>query len=638
MIAPKKHILAILLTLVVGVICKLHFSSIAMWDYYGEGPAAKPSGLIFGEPRGIRSDEWLVGTVWMMSQANSAQPLAAENRSVGAKTSALVVGMPTHHWSSFFRPLNWGFHFLPLEYALSWQWMMMSVGLLAALYMLCMRLTNGSQMLALAGCLWVYFSGFTQWWFASVANLLLTFSAACVSFSYLWTARTRAVLLISSLAFCYWALSFGLILYPPFQIVLGCLGVALLPLLSDYKGERSTISWQGRVAALALASLIPAVLLFIFIRENDALVAIMSKTVYPGSRVMLGGTFDYARYFSGFFDAVFTEKEFPRQYGNVCEASAFILLWPVVAVLVARLGSWGEKLRTVLLLLYILWVSNWILLGTSESLAKLTLWSYVPTSRAVLGVGLASVLFTLSVVARKAKAGFRGTEWLVLACSVAAVSAFTIDFGSVVRGAMSQPSLWHAAAGSLLLLVAILSGNRFAILVSVILAVVIPNRAVNPLMSGFDSVIEDPLYKAVREVDPQRAGLWAVFDTNTAPQLVKTAGVRVINGVQYAPDIALYRKLDPSGRYKSVYNRYSNIAYLPGAEGAKPQFNLIQPDAWHLTVDPCHPAFRELHVDYIAFYSRRENLNYSCLELVKEDPKFQIFKRKASQPEISPAR
>lgn len=636
MINPKKQILAVILIFIVGVCCKLHFSSIGMWDHYVKGTVAKPAGLIFGEPRSIRSDEWLVGTAWMMAQANSNPPLPTENRSIGAGSSALLVGMPARHWSSFFRPFNWGFHFLPMEYALSWQWMMMSVGLLSVLYLLCLRLTNGAQLLALSGCLWIYFSAFTQWWFASVASLLLSFSAACISFSYLWTAQTRGTLLISSLAFCYWALAFGLILYPPFQIVLAFLGVVLLPLLADYKGVNSTISWKGRVAALFLAVLVPAVLLLLFVRENSALVAIMSKTVYPGTRVMLGGTFDFARYFSGFFTAAFSENTFPRIYGNVCEASAFILLWPVVAVIMIRRDGWRRVASAVPLLIYLVWVSNWIVFGTSETVAKITLWSYVPASRAVLGVGLGSVLFVISVLARRERAGLRLVEWLVLSGSVVALYLATVHFEGISGGSPKLLSLGLAAAGSFLLVCAILSGNRLAISASVVIAVVIPNCRVNPLMRGFESVTGTPFYKAIREVDPERTAVWAVFDTNVGPQLAKTAGVRVLNGNQYAPDLGMYRLFDRSGRYRDVYNRYANIAFEPLAEGSKLEFKLLQPDAWILAVDPCHPAFTKLKVEYIAFYSHRQNLNYSCLELVKDDPSFLIFKRKGKSEDSSP--
>lgn len=630
MISPKKQILGVVLVFILGVCGKLHFSSIGMWDHYVKGSLAKPSGLIFGEPRSIRSDEWLVHASWTLAQVNSVPPLAVENPSIGAESSVLIVGMPARHWSTIFRPTTWGYHLLSMEYAFSWQWMMVSVGLLGCLYLLFIRLTNGSAPLALAGALWVYYSSFMQWWFAGLSTLLLLFSGACVSFSYLWTARDHRRLLFAAIAFWYWAVSFALSLYPPFQIVLAFLGVALLPLLSSYKGETSPLSWQIRGTALAVSTILAGVVVLLFVRDNLDVFSVMTNTVYPGKRVALGGGYDLIRYFSGFFNSAFSEKVFPRIYGNVCEASGFVLTWPLAVIMALRVGGWREWSKFSLIFLYVLWVSNWIVFGVSESVATLSLWSFVPTPRAVLGLGLGSIFFAITAASRTAAVKVRSVEWIVLGAFCAALCVAVLGFDRIAQQSPSTASLWWAAAGVLALGAALFSRNRFAILTSVLIAVVIPNCRVNPLTSGLSAVTKAPFYKAVQEIDPERTALWAVFDTNVAPELAKTAGARVLNGVKYSPDMAVYKLLDPAGQHEAVYNRYANIVFIPGPEGSAPEFKLIQADGWHLVVDPCLPAFTELKVEYVAFYSRRANLNYSCLELVRQDPRFVIYKRKIS--------
>jgi hypothetical protein len=91
-------------------VAKLNGSSTALWLGLADGrdPAAD---VIIGKPRDIRSDEWLVHTPWIWSQAEQQPSFPVTNRNIGNGVAPLLTNLPARHWSMLFRPQMWGFFF-----------------------------------------------------------------------------------------------------------------------------------------------------------------------------------------------------------------------------------------------------------------------------------------------------------------------------------------------------------------------------------------------------------------------------------------------------------------------------------------------------------------------------------------------
>ena len=198
--ASKQRIVAIA-ALCVCIICiyeKVHFSSVGIWNSHLRRDSQLP-GLVSGSPQTIRSDEWMLGVPWLLSQAATNPAWSVSNPSIGAETSALLVGLPTSHWSAIFRPAHWGFYFLDVERGFSWMWMWRSAVVFAAFLLLFLELTGGSWACALEGSIWIFFSGFVQWWLASIAEILSYWALACVALRYIFVARSFAVVLTAAL-------------------------------------------------------------------------------------------------------------------------------------------------------------------------------------------------------------------------------------------------------------------------------------------------------------------------------------------------------------------------------------------------------------------------------------------------------
>ena len=75
-------------------------------------------------------------------------------------------------------------------------------------------------------------------------------------------------------------------------------------------------------------------------------------------------------------------------------------------------------------------------------------------------------------------------------------------------------------------------------------------------------------------------------------------GVRALTGVQPLPQLELWRRLDPAGRFERVYNRYAWVtARSAGAPGVA--FRLAAPDAFELLVEPGAPELRAVGVTHV---------------------------------------
>ena len=111
-IALRNLITAVLFLIYFGAsVVKLNGSSTALWQDLADQQPAK-MGVIAGTPKNIRSDEWLVHTPWIWSQAEQQPSFPVMNRNIGNGVAPLLTNLPARHWSMLFRPQMWGFFFL----------------------------------------------------------------------------------------------------------------------------------------------------------------------------------------------------------------------------------------------------------------------------------------------------------------------------------------------------------------------------------------------------------------------------------------------------------------------------------------------------------------------------------------------
>jgi hypothetical protein len=100
--------LACIISFILLVSFKISGSSVSMWDHLlTDKKDFQDKNIIFGAPNACRSDEWAVTTPFILSQAACNFPV--ENKSLGAGKTPIVISLPARHYSTLFRPQNWGF-------------------------------------------------------------------------------------------------------------------------------------------------------------------------------------------------------------------------------------------------------------------------------------------------------------------------------------------------------------------------------------------------------------------------------------------------------------------------------------------------------------------------------------------------
>ena len=116
--AIKYRYALALVVFILGLVLNLNGSSIASWNRMGvtelqngvqskskiEGdgsqwlsPFSNTDGVIFGIPRGIRSDEWMVQTSFFISQVNSGNQLVNENYGLSGQNMIVAYHSPVNH-------------------------------------------------------------------------------------------------------------------------------------------------------------------------------------------------------------------------------------------------------------------------------------------------------------------------------------------------------------------------------------------------------------------------------------------------------------------------------------------------------------------------------------------------------------
>ena len=563
-----------------------------------------PEGLLLSTPKGIRSDEFMVVTPAMLSQARSHPAFPVSNASYGVGKVPLIMGLPARHYTMIFRPGLWGFFVLGFEWGFSWYWNLKIFGLFTALFLLFWTLTGGRFGPSLAGAILVQYSGFTQWWFSSPAMLpemLTAWAGGTLAGLCLFSVASTYRRVLCALLVAFSLTAFVLCCYPPFAIPLLYLSVVVVMgrALETRLPLGPGFLWAGAGCLGAAVILTPW---FVECRETLGLVA---HTAYPGQRVTLGGGLSPARLFSGLFGFGLTEANTPASLLNVCEAANFFPIWWVPigmsVVLSGRrmvkkrtgdtatvrqsvqreLGTWLlQRALAVLLTLYIVLLTWYALVGLPQWLCTLTLLGRCTEQRCLLPIGVAGVILTvLAVLARPAEIpSSRRTERIVVLATWSVVVAAFLLFCRPQMPAFLVPWRLVLFEGIAIVLAGVYLRAPSAWFLILLPALLLWHHGlINPVCRGLPELTQSTALQFVRamvQADP--AAAWASFDNLSASEMIKACGGHVINGLRVVPDLPLVHQLDPGSQSEFAYNRFAHIIFEPLEFDRDPKFTLQQ--------------------------------------------------------------
>ena len=563
---------------VVLVAANVHYSSIEMWNTVlpagPQDPAA--SALVLGKPKAIRSDEWLVSTPLLLN--TYAQP-------GGPSAARRVLDVAS--------PWRWGFYTLGLERGFSFVWNFWYLGAFFSFFLLMMLLTKNHFAISVFSALVAMFSAYNRWW--DMTTILTTFSVCVVALIYFLQARKLANIVASFLLLCVFVPGFVVsAFYPAWQIPLGYLGLFVVVGFLAGNGFRQHLRphLRIRVALTILGAAAALAAIIVGYRTNADSLHAMMNTVYPGRRVSTGGDVGFYWLFSGYLDPLFSEQR--TFFSNICESSSFIFLYPIVLVLfvIARLTGRLKRLSPLILALaaYLLLLTFYVLVGLNETLARLTLLSYTPGIRALIGLGIGGIILT-GLYLREA-VRVRPRVWIgVLAGAVAFVAlvAFADGFGHLYASpawTLQWPRALAVCAVLAVAIAALVVRTRVVFFAAMLLLVVVPTIGVIPVSRGLAPVYQKALVERVKQVvaaDP--SARWLAYGSLTTPNIVRAAGANVFNGVRWPPEAVFMRKIDPGSANEPIWNRYAHIIFTPAPPGSA-RFSLQQGDVFTVDIDP----------------------------------------------------
>ena len=612
---PRRRILLSLpavLILTATILIALGWNGSSSGGYFSDFYEGNDPDLIAGEPQAIRTDEWKVGTPWIIAQAEQGFP-AVNETFPGGMDAALPYDLPRWDWSVAFRPHLLGYLVLDLDQATAWRWWVSGFSLVAAAFAFAVTLLprrpGVSAMLAIG----FFASPFFQWWYQSTTLWPVTWALATMA-ALRWCASTRRpgerwgwALLVF-----YLTVVMAMGIYVPFIVpvifVVAMYGIGLV-LTQLRAGER----WPRlvpRLVPILFAGATAAAVMTVWLSSRRGTVDAFLSTVYPGTRLTAAGTASaesVARTVSSSFSEALSNAD--GWLGvNSSEAATFFFagLWLIPVFIWIVMKRWrGRKpvpwegigvIAAVAIFALFTLVPGW------DSIAHLLYLDRSTGDRMRIGLGVGSFALIAILVSELDRGGERPRPWLsgsaaiIFVASQIAIAVAFIAILGVDRLVEDAPFWWLFSLAYAVCLYSFASG-RVVIASAVFLTVsVMSTVLVNPLYSGVLDLRETEESRTVTQIDEEDPGLWVGIGDTFITALLVESGVRTLNGTQGSPSKEMWRMIDPAGLNEGAWNRIGTVSWIPGQ--GEPTVKNPAADQIVGTFDPCSD-FAQDHVVHV---------------------------------------
>ena len=618
-------IVVVLGTVVLVVLGVSGSSTGVWWQSFGQG--ADPD-LLAGTPRGIRSDEWLVQSSWIVSQSQQGFP-AVNGTLPGGMDATIQNDLPSWDWSSLFRPHVLGFLLLPLEQGMAVRWWLPMTFLLVAAYAFVVVVAPRRPLTAAALVSALALSPMIQWWFLPTTILPVAWAfAVLTAVVVLLRTRRRVVRWGAAAAAGYLSVTVAMSIYIPYLVppAVVVVGVTLGLLVAELRSPRRLRDVLRALLPLVAAAIGAVVVLGAWVATRLGTVEAVLGTVYPGQRVERTGTqgeLGLSALFSGPFQRALQGDVTGIFAPNASESSAPLLLslflvvpavWSIVRSRRSARGlDWPLVAAVVLVGVFLafLFVPGW------DAVAHLLFLDRTTAARSKLAFDVLNVVFVALLARRRDEDGDR-SPWPVALLAGALASAAVLAIWWQLRGeespVLGTSGAWRLVA--VLLVVAVVAVSRRWLLVgtaSFLAASFVVGAAVNPVYRGVFDLTETDAGRQVQEIrrdDPDAA--WVGVGSYVPTALLVESGVEAYNGVQTYPPEEMWDEIDPDGDEEQIWNRLANVNWRPGV--GEPDAENPQRDQILLTFDGCSDFARE-HVGYVL---SDVALDESCLTTVDD--------------------
>lgn len=591
---------------------KISGSSIGVYDYL-LGDDVKAS-LIAGQPRTVRSDEWVVNTPFTLMQVKDGFPPI--NKDVGAgQDMSVVVDVPYKEWSVAFKPQNLAFFIMPVEHALAFKWWFLACLLLLFTYAFILLLYPKKYLLATLVSIIFFLSPFIQWWYQGITILPIAYALLAVVIAYkLIVEKSIGKSVAWATALVYVLVSFALVMYPAFQIVSALVAAAVFVSLLYGRGLlKEFIKKKNLILCGAVLAMTSAIVAYFLVSHRDVIDAIQS-TVYPGSRNISSGGFSPFLLMVWPYSYALLDGGPLTVFGNnQSEISGFLLigfvLLPVLIFRLVRGTSKFTKLEKTLLITTCIGIAIILLrlfVPVGSGLFSLIGLNKVPLVRLVLGLGMLNLIIIVIAAGSKAKR-LKSVHDILTRRTIIFASVFFLlsvlglwlvkhHFQVETIGTKEIVAVAIALATILTALLHPTVEARYAGLVLLLGASLATSGLVNPLYRGVHGLDND-VTRSISSTEQRDHDFWAADDNPMIAALITASGAEEYGGVNTYPQTSVWKKAFPDK--DSVYNRYAHVRFSFSPTEQERSMSLIQSDSFRVTIFSCDPLLKELRIRYI---------------------------------------
>ncbi|WP_217534059.1 DUF7657 domain-containing protein [Vibrio metschnikovii] len=531
-------------------------AALSLFGFEGEG-------LLFGQPRMIRTDEWAVWTPYIqMAVLNDFERF--NQLSTYHHDLRGFNGVPLADWALVFKPLMWPFWVFEPARAFA-----LHHGLVIVLFLMGWKrlfakiyydIAPSSEKALLFSALMsvlLFFTGFVQFWWTTLGPLLAItpwFLSCLLNWQHSVTHYAK-LFYISTV----WLLSHT---YPPIIIAVAYFGVALL-CIHRWQWWKSSLNQLAMTTLACIASV--AVMIFYY----HEIISVMLNTVYPGQRASQGGESLFVFWLSNLFPYINHSGYQNLILINICEVGALGSVLALATGCFVR-PNWKNTMTQRALMFMggvLLLATVWMLLPVPPLLAKVLLLDKIPGSRMIFIAGLA-ISYLSFVIVITGTVFFSKLRLFIFSVLMLAGYFIPTFLGNVAWFTKSGPELMVI---SLALFIYIVQ-SRIELKPSnkklmVLLLAMIPNIIVygrfNPIQQAFPifDLHQRSVVNELKLTASPTAPHWVITDQYRGA-LLSGLGINSFTSVLIQPQLSLFKQMYPNlsqDTFNDIFNRYAHI-------------------------------------------------------------------------------
>jgi hypothetical protein len=587
------------------------------------------SKLLIGEPRTVRSDEFLRGSPTGLGQLQGASGLTPFD---AAFSSASETGVTeTISIQKLIRidslAIDQIATALPVQMGFSlYNWL--GVLYLLVFLPLFLNLIGIRWIPAILTSVTVLLSPVTQWW--SQTPLAPVYNSAAACYFILLALKTRnqpnlsfrntktILAVIASLMF-FARLPFT---YQPWSIPVALFFISIS---LGYVVSKGATKSDKRI--LSSAVVLAATLVFTQLWLSREVFLTFFETIYPGTR-RSGGMASVPTWSGNLSWALQYVNQGQLTSSNQSELSlGLLVLFPFVIGITPFIARTRFEIKQNLVLISGISILSvyflWILAPLPARLNQINPLKFFPPDRVQQIFGLlVIILFAIFIERLFESSAFTQSSHFKPAVVSSSVLAFMLTLPSNIQflgyftgtQVITLWKVWASSIGIVLLVALVIYRHKSAFaIVPLILFSLFSSIGINPLYVGIGDIYESPIAREIRVSDQVQPGYWAT-DNIFSDSLLLANAVDHISGQQdTGPNLDTWRKVDPDNNFIEYWNRGASYVTFGWATDGVP-VNILNPspDIILVQIDPCGNEAKNLNLSWIISSAE---LNGTCLRL-----------------------